>query len=485
MSDYQAFLASKRLVVPSCGRTVADGEIHASLFPFQRALVRWAVRKGRAALFAGTGLGKTRMQLEWARLTGERALVLAPLAVAQQTVREGRALSLDINYCREQADAPAEGIAVTNYERLEKFDPSAFGAVVLDESSILKSFSGTTKKALIASFRDTPYRLCCTATPAPNDVVELCNHADFLGIMPQAEMISTFFTPRGVENSHAGQYRLKSHAREAFYRWLSSWAMALNRPSDLGFSDAGYCLPPLSVEPVFVDTDFVPAGRLFTDRLQGVTERAAVRRATLAGRVAAMLDRIDADEPWVIWYGLLDEGRGIAAALGDQATLVEGSLPAEEKETRLLAFLAGEKRVLISHPQIAGFGMNLQHCARMGFIGLSDSFEQYFQCLRRCWRFGQTREVKAWIVLSEPERVVYENVLAKEREASAMAEQLLQHVAGLEREEIEGIAQAENYRPEEPLRLPAWITKGDKAWKSSSSSAARTGRSTMATAPKS
>src|SRR5579885_1359189 len=242
MSDYERFLASKRLVAPSGGQEIDAGAIHPSLFPFQRALVRWAVRKGRAALFADTGLGKSFMQLEWARLIGTRTLIVAPLGVARQTVSEAARLGIDLVYARAQADA-GDGLTITNYEMVEHFDAAAFGAVVLDESSILKSLDGKTKARLIEMFAETPYRLCCTATPAPNDITEIANHAEFLGIMRRVDMLASFFV-----HDDAG-WRLKGHAERAFYRWLASWAMAVRKPSDLGpqYSDDGYDLPPLTM----------------------------------------------------------------------------------------------------------------------------------------------------------------------------------------------------------------------------------------------
>lgn len=457
MANYAEFLATKRLVAPSCGREVSEDEINPALFPFQRALVRWAVRKGRCAIFAGTGLGKTRMQLEWARLVGERTLILAPLTVAGQTVREGEQIGIAVTYARSQEQA-SDGITITNYEMLDRFDPAAFGAVVLDESSILKSFSGVTKNALIEAFRSTPYRLCCTATPAPNDIAEIANHSEFLSVMTSQEMIANWF----INRSAGKDLQLKRHGRESFFRWLASWAISLNRPSDLGFSDAGYDLPPFTVEPIFVDTDYVPEGRLFALGLNGVTERAQVRRDTLEARVEIAINLI-ADEwpevPWIVWYGLLDEGRAVASRLHESGSvLIEGSLPSEQKEIRLASFLNGERRILVTHASIGGFGLNLQHCARMVFVGLGDSFEQYYQCIRRCWRFGQRQPVTAYVVLSEPERVIWENVRRKEAEAARMSEEMLHHVAEFERAEIDAAEAFDDYQPSREMSLPAWLS---------------------------
>lgn len=461
MTSYAEFLASKRRVVVDHGREVDAGDLHPSLFGFQADIVRWALRKGRAAIFADTGLGKTRMQVEWARLTGERCLILAPLAVAHQTVAEAAAIGVDVTYVRDQADAEAGGpLVISNYERLDRFKPEAFGAVVLDESSILKSFSGTIKKALVKAFADTPYRLACTATPAPNDLEELCNHADFLGWMTPAEMRSTFFI--ADSRGEFMRYRLKRHARDAFFRWLASWAMAVKRPSDLGYDDGAFTLPGLEITPHFVDVDYRPEGQLFAVELQGVTDQAKVRRATLDDRVAkaAALIEAEADEQWLAWVGLNDEGRLLAEAIGEylDVAVVEGSDHPDRKADVLLAFARGEVQALVTKPTIAGFGMNFQRCARMVFCGLGYSYEQYYQALRRCHRFGQTRRVEAHIVLSEPERSVYDTVLAKERQALELSGGLLAGMADHNRAELfAGTSRGDDYEPSRPLTLPPWM----------------------------
>jgi len=458
VSAYLRFLAQKRIVAPSDGVDVDEDQVHPVLFGFQRDLTRWALRKGRAALFADTGLGKTPMQVEWARLTGRRTLILAPLAVAQQTIRQAaQLLEVEVGYARSQAEA-AGPITITNYERLDRFDLGAFDAVVLDESSILKSFSGATKKALVAGFRSTPYRLCCTATPAPNDIEELCNHADFLSVMTPAEMRSTFFI--ADSKGEFMRYRLKGHARQAFYRWMASWAMAVKTPSDIGHDDAGYQLPELRVRTHFVETDWKPSGRLFPVGLDGIVERAEVRRSTIDERVAATVARVESepDEAWLIWCGLNEEGRAVARAIPD-AVLVEGSDPPERKAEALLGFADGDIRTLITKPSVAGFGMNWQRCARMVFLGLSDSFEAYYQAVRRCWRFGQTRPVYAHVVLSEAEKPIWDNVMFKERRAAEMAEGLVVAMRDHERAELlAGTTAADDYSPTRPLSVPGWLT---------------------------
>lgn len=454
-ADYTDFLAQKRLIVPSSGRSIEPGDLHPALFSFQRDLVRWSLRKGRAALWCDTGLGKTLMQLCWSQHAAERVLILAPLAVAQQTVREGERWGIPVTYARQQDQSAPVGITVTNYEMLDRFEPETFGAVVLDESSILKSYEGKIRTALIEAFRHTPYRLACSATPAPNDREELSNHAEFLGVMSRAEMLSAFFL-------HDDQgWRLKRHAVGPFYRWLASWAMSLKKPSDIGaYDDTGYNLPPLTIEPHFARTDYVPPGRLFADRLQGVTERAAVRRDTIEERVAvaATLVKMEPEEPWICWVGLNEEGERLKREL-PEADLIEGSQLPDEKAAAVLRFLDGETRIMITKSSITGYGLNLQRCARMVFVGIGDSYEQYYQSIRRCWRFGQDRPVTAHIVLSEPERVIYENVLRKEQEALTLSAELVQNVGAFERQEIEQMSARDDYEPAQEMRLPHWLRR--------------------------
>jgi len=434
MTDYAAFLAAKRTIAPALGPHVEPGDLHPMLFPFQRDLVRWAIRKGRAALFADTGLGKTFMQIEWARLIGaERTLIVAPLSVARQTVKEARKIGVTVHTSRGSL---FDGISITNYEMIEHFDPADYEAVVLDESSILKALDGKTRRRLTEMFAHTPYRLCCTATPAPNDISEIGNHAEFLGVMAQHEMLSAFFVHGSLGEGEKDGWRLKGHAEDAFFRWLASWGMAVRKPSDLGYSDEGFALPPLTIRPEFVEHDYVPEGQLFFAGLKGVTDRAAVRKQTTEARVARAAEIVNATGgQWIVWHGLNREGELLRAMIPD-AELVEGSQSPEYKAEVMEFFQDGLVRVLITKPSIAGFGMNFQNAHRMAFVGLSDSWESYYQSIRRCWRFGQTEEVEAVVVLSDAEAAIYENVMAKEREAKRMQERLIEHVAAFEREEL-------------------------------------------------
>lgn len=448
---YSSFLASKAIVAPAAGVHVSDADpLHADLKDFQRACVRWAIRKGRCALFKGTGTGKTFDELVWAKYSGHRVLSLAPLGVARQTVREGSKWGVPVVYARSMAESPAEGITITNYDMVGHFDPDAYDAVVLDESSVLKDFTSKTRSLLIDMFRDTPRKLCGTATPAPNDIAEIANHAEFLGLMTREEMLATFFV-----HDDTG-WRLKGYARDAFYRWLASWAMSMTKPSDIGFSDDGYDLPPLSVVPVVVRAEYRPSDQLFAVGLKGITDRSAVRRETVDSRVSVAAELIGSEDvPWIAWVGRNDEGERLAKILPD-AVLIEGSQTPDEKADRIDRFSEGRSRVVISKTSITGQGLNWQHCARQVFVGLSDSWEAYYQAIRRSWRFGQTQPVKVYVVISEPEQVIYENVLRKERDAQRMTSELIRHVALYEREEIEG-GRRMVYAPMKAMEVPAWL----------------------------
>ena len=420
-AGYSTFLERKRRAAAPVGLDVDPGELHPMLHDFQRAGAAWAIGTGRAALFWDCGMGKTFAQLEWARISGRRSLIVAPLSVARQTVREARAIDLDVHYVRDGSAVDGDGIWATNYELIDRFDPADFDAVVLDESSILKSIDGKLRTRLIQTFAAVPRRLACTATPAPNDVSELTNHAEFLGAMSRAEMLAAYFV------NDERDWRLKGHAGEPMFRWMAGWAMALRRPSDLGCSDDGFELPPLSIDAVEVDVDLIPDGQLFATDLGGIGGRAAVRRETLDARVERAAELASGDEQWIVWCGLNDEAEGVERMV-DGAVNVPGSWRPDEKAEALEAFQDGEIRVLVTKPSIAGFGMNFQNCSRMAFVGLNDSYESYYQAIRRCWRFGQSEPVEAHIVVSELERQIVDNVRRKEREAAHMTDSLVRHM---------------------------------------------------------
>lgn len=428
MTDYASFLARKATRVSGTGHACTSSDVHPLLHPWQREIVAWAVRKGRAALFADCGLGKTLMQLEWSRLSADRSLIVAPLAVCEQTVREAAKVGTPITYVRDVDGVDGPGVYVTNYEVADRIDPALFDAVALDESSILKNVAGKMRDRLIGLYRDTPRRLACTATPAPNDVAELANHAEFLGVATRREMLSTYF----IHDSDVG-WRLKGHASEAMWSWMATWAVAMRRPSDLGWPDDGYVLPALSLHPHLLPVDLPVDGQLFATDLGGVGGRAAIRRRTLTARVERAVDLIadDDDRQWIAWCGLNDEADAIAAAVPD-AVNVPGSWSPEDKAAALLDFAAGRTRVLVTKPSIAGFGLNFQGCARMVFVGLSDSYESYYQCIRRCYRYGQSSPVEAHIVLSELEAAIAANVARKERDAHAATDALVRHLRPFE-----------------------------------------------------
>jgi len=442
-TGYTAFLERKHHVVARAGRDVALEDIHPMLFPFQAQLVQWATRKGRSAIFADCGLGKTLMQLEWMRLVDEPCLIVCPLAVARQTIREAKRIGIDLKYARSQEDAAK--FTITNYEMVGKFDPSQFGSVVLDESSILKSFDGKTRSRLIEMFSETPYRLCCTATPAPNDLSEFANHAEFLGICTREEMLSLFF----VHDENG--WRLKGHAQNAFYRWLASWAMMVKTPSDIGFEDDGFILPKLDAKPVWIEGDaleFAQAnGMLFPMGLGGIQGRSQVRRMTIEDKVDRAASIINGHhEQWLVWCGLNDEGRQLKQRIPD-AVLIEGSDTIERKEAAIESFVAGLTKVLISKPSIFGFGVNLQNCHNVLFLGLNDSYETWYQAVRRCWRFGQKNPVNVRVVLSDLESAIWENVMSKEQTAEKTSREMIKNVAQYEIEELGlGMTQRSEYQ---------------------------------------
>lgn len=455
MDKYQEFLESKRVLAQTSGFSINPTEIHPILFDFQRAIVQWACRKGRCAVFADTGLGKTFIQVEWARLVSEQTqrpvLIVAPLSVARQTVRDAKnKLELDINYTRS-ANSIAPGINITNYEMLEHFDASVFGGVALDESSILKSFDGATRRKLIEMFASTLYRSCYTATPAPNDYTELGNHSEFLGVCKMMDMLAMFFVHANKQdevirmgrmvrkkqsNDKGQEWRLKNHARENFYRWLASWAMSVRTPSDLGFSDEGYILPPLTIQPHFVDVDYTPDDQLFFTGLHGIADRSRVRHITLEERVKVTSRLVNSSpDQFIIWCGLNDEANAIHKAILNSVN-VQGSDNPETKANAFEQFQDSQFRVLITKPKIGGFGMNFQNAHNMVFLGLNDSWEWYYQCIRRQYRFGQKNPVNVYIVLAEVEREIYDNVMNKERQARAMGAELIKHVRLYEQEEL-------------------------------------------------
>lgn len=462
--NYEDFIARKLTKVPPTG--LSDFRLPDGLFDHQRVLTEWAVKRGRAAIFADTGLGKSRMQLAWAsavRDAGHDVLILAPLAVAAQTVAEGREIGVDVTLCREACDVK-QGINITNYDRLHKFDCSRFGGVVLDESSVIKHHDSKTLATLLEAFRMTPFKLCATATPAPNDWVELGTHAEFLGLCTQVEMLSEYFVHDGGDTQ---TWRLKGHARAQFWKWVASWAAMVRKPSDLGFDDSRYDLPPLIVNQHTVKStghDQQVTGMLFALEANTLSERREARRNSMESRVSAAAELVNADmQPWIVWCDLNAESEALCRAI-DGAVEIRGSDDAETKERRLLDFAEGRIRVLVSKPSICGFGLNWQHCARMAFVGVTDSWEAYYQAVRRCWRFGQSRDVHVHIFASDLEGAVVSNLARKERDAKAMADALSAETHDAVMQEVRGITRQSNpYSPAQAARVPAWLKTEEAA----------------------
>jgi len=600
MSDaYQEFLARKRLVDPMTGLSVLDA-IPDYFKPHQADITRWALRRGRAAIFAGTGLGKTLMELEWSRqivkATGKPVLLLAPLAVSAQHVREGDRFGIQATIVRSQSDV-RDGTSVTNYQKLPHFDISEFGGVGLDESSILKSQDGHYRTTLIEQCAQIPFRLAATATPAPNDYMELGNHAEFLGVMSYTDMIAAFFTHDGGETQ---KWRLKGHAEDAFWKWMASWSVMLRKPSDLGYDDAGYDIPPLREVQHTVGVPYQPnmdTGLLFPMEAQGLGERIKARRGSVDSRIECAFGIVLADwcaklaawhgnrntrqiengnigsirksesdavnnvdqvkktsntcehilpqtqtkksspqpreiedcgqnmgltaqsstpclpnkevnarsagchqkirgesvctstiatnqngfeaysasiaigqsvtletipneclEPWLIWCNLNNEQDALEKRFGNRCFSVRGSDEDVEKERRIIAWLNGDRPVMLTKTSIMGFGLNLQFCRNIIFVGASDSFEQTYQAIRRCWRFGQTKTVNVHFIAIELEGAVVANYRRKEQDAERMAAALVHHMADLSSQSVRGLVrEIPNYFPTQPMVIPSWL----------------------------
>jgi hypothetical protein len=469
---YEEFLARKSPADKPSGLTVVPDlfAIVPTIKGFQEAMTAWALRRGRAAIFAGTGLGKTLMQLLWAyvvaMVTGRPILILCPLAVAEQTIAEALKWGIPgVGYAADQSEVGNLLIVVTNYERFEKFDIDYFIGIVLDESGIIKSHDGKTRQLLTEACRDIPWKLCCSATPAPNDYTELGQHAEFLGVMDAKEMLAMFFVHDGsiragdATQGHDG-WRMKRHAASAFWRWLASWSVMVRHPRDLGFDEPGYDLPPLNLHQVTVAAEYQPtSGSLFPVMASTLSERIGVRRDTADVRVAKAVEIVmrEPDEAWLIWCNLNSEADAMEKAL-PQALQVAGRHTNEIKVSRLLGFKEGKPLHLISKPSIAGHGMNYQHCARNVAVGLTDSFEQIYQMVRRSWRFGQTRPVDVYFIASELEGNVVANLKQKELAFDLMLDSMSVHMRDLMRENVIGGRNASVSRqPEMEMELPGWL----------------------------
>lgn len=461
LTNYREFIAGKRRAADRQGFEPFNLSGH--LFDWQRHVVAWACRRGRAALFEDCGLGKTLQQLEWARQVlhhcGQNVIILAPLAVAGQTVREAHRFGIPCEYAPTPDEWSGCPIVVTNYERLKHWRGRLgnFAGVVLDESSILKSFMGQTRNMLTQTFRDMPYRLACTATPSPNDHMELGNHAEFLGICTSTEMLATWFIN---DLSDTGTWRLKRHAQKDFWRWVCSWAMCVGTPADIGFNAEGYVLPPLNEHRHVVTVDLTTDtdGALFRMPSTSAMGQHAERRRTAFDRAEELAYVVDAepDESWIVWCDTDYEADAICDVLPD-AVEVRGGDKMQDKECKLLAFTNGDARILVTKPKIAGFGLNWQHCARMAFVSSTYSFEMYYQAIRRAWRFGQKRPVDVHMFMAQTEAHVWQALQRKSRDHERM--QVAMFAAARE-VQIED-RKRDNYNPSKRGRLPSWLVTKD------------------------
>ncbi len=457
---YDEFLETKKFIMKSSG--FECGELNSMLFDFQKDISRWSVKKGRACIFADCGLGKTPMQLVWADKvcshTGEDVLIAAPLAVSQQTKREGDKFGIKVNICRTSGDLKL-GINITNYEMLEHFSPDELSGIVLDESSIIKHHDSKTREMVIDMFRETPYKLACTATPAPNDYMELGNHAEFMGVMTRSEMLSTFFVHDGGDTA---KWRLKGHAESKFWEWLSNWAVVMTKPSDLGYIDDGFILPDMTMHEHIVKSvagDIDGQMLLLPELASTLLDRRQARRGSLGDRCKLAADIISQkpDEQWLVWCDLNDESAELSKIIPG-AIEVKGSDSNEHKSNSMLGFSNGDVKVLVTKPSIAGFGMNWQNCHNMIFVGLSDSYEMLYQAIRRCWRFGQKEPVDVHIVISEAEGAVKANVIRKEADAQRMIREMVKHTQNILSTELHNIQHDTiEYKANKQMKIPSWL----------------------------
>lgn len=437
---------------------IGDSTPSEHLFPHQKDLVQWALRKGRAAVFADTGLGKTAIELDWARVVSQRGrvLILAPLSVADQIVQEGERFGTPSRYLRQEDNITP--IVVTNYEMLSHFDVRQYKGIVLDESSCLKNYTSKTRDELISAFKNTPYRLAATATPAPNDFTELGNHSEFLGVKTRTEMLAEYFVHDGETTQ---EWRLKGHAEDSFWRWVCSWGALVKTPSDLGHDDSRFVLPPLDMREILIRTDHSQAwqaGQLFADSSRSLSDQRKDRRDTMQSRVEVAADLAQKSEPIIIWGESNAECDALEKSIPG-AVQVKGADSPESKRDAFNAFARGQTRVLITKASIAGFGMNWQHCSRMVFLGASHSYEMMYQSIRRCWRFGQTKTVEVFILRSETENLVIANYRRKEAAAARFASEMSQRVRELVRAEVAGSTTREwnPYNPNQPMAIPLWL----------------------------
>ena len=432
--NYTDFLNSKLITTKETGIKNIPA-LNSKLYDFQKDITAWALKRGSSAIFADCGMGKTPIQLEWAHHIPGKVLILAPLAVADQTVREGKKFGIELLHSRN-GDIGDSKIIITNYEMMEKFDESDFNGIVLDESSILKSYDGKFRTRIIEKFKETKFKLALTATPAPNDYMELGNHSEFLGIMTRQEMLSMFFVHDGGDTA---KWRIKGHAESEYWKWLASWAVMIKKPSDLGYEDGNFILPKLNINQVAIESTKKMEGMLFALEAQTLQERISARRETIVDRCASCADLVNqSKDQWIICCNLNGESQLLKNMIKDSVQII-GSDTAEFKAKSMLEFSEGKIRVLITKPSISGFGMNWQNCHKMAFVGLSDSYEEYYQAVRRCWRFGQKKAVDVYLITSNLEGAVVSNIRRKEADAERMALNMVEHMKDLSKKNIKGL----------------------------------------------
>jgi len=457
--DYNEFLKQKQIVNIPTGYD--PGPLNVHLKDFQRDITRWAVRRGRACVWAGTGLGKTIMQLSWAdeicKHTGGNVLVVAPLSVSKQTHREGRKFGIESTICRKQQDVKP-GINITNYEMLDHFDCASFIGVVIDESGILKHFSSKTRNQIIDSFRDTKYKLACSATPAPNDFMEIGNHAEFVGAMTRTEMLSMFFVH---DSGDTAKWRLKKHAQAEFWKWVCTWAVMLRMPSDLGYDDNGFILPPLNMFQHVAKSRAYSNGELFPGNKLTLNDRRSARRDSIDDRSEIVKQLVDKnpDDQWLIWCNLNTEADKLEKLLPD-AIGVRGADSDKHKEQSAIEFADGTIKKMISKASIFGWGLNFQSCHKMILFGLSDSFEEIYQAIRRCWRYGQRFPVDVHVIISDQEGAVLDNIKRKETDFEEMKKEMVANMADINSVDIKGIVKSvTNYDPKTKMEFPSFLYK--------------------------
>lgn len=458
--NYAEFLNEKASNQEVIGFECNDSILCDMIKPHQKACVQWSCKRGRSALFLSTGLGKTLTQLEWARqvvtYTGKPVLILAPLAVSEQTWRESTKFGINSRVVTDASDVSDPMIYITNYEKLDKFDCSVFSGVVLDESSILKGIQGKMRKQITECFISTPYKLSCTATPSPNDFMELGTQSEFLGIMSQVEMLAMFFIHDGGETS---KWRLKGHGKVKFWQWLATWSIYISSPYDLGFDGEEYELGEIEYHSHEIRTD--PVDDLFVVPAQGLMDRNKARKDTIIERCKKAAEIVNnSDENFVLWCHLNAESEMLAEMI-DGSVEVKGSTKPDIKVSRMIDFADNKIKCLITKPKVAGFGMNWQSTRNCIFVGLSDSFEQYYQAIRRQWRFGQAKKVNVHIISADVEGAVVANIKRKEKQNHEISSEMVKYMSEITKQEIKGsVAEKMVYEPL-AIQMPEWLKQNE------------------------